>query len=108
MTKDQLVYSSETGKVKKESAKKGDRYQPSSGPCKLRLEKKGRGGKAVTVLFNLPFSEDEARTRMKALQGKLGCGASFKNGTIEFQGDVREKIQHYFTALGEKIVLAGG
>ena len=106
--KDVLVYSSEAGKVGKNPAKKGRPYQPASGPCKMRLEKKGRGGKAVTVLFNLPFSEEEARTRMKALQSKMGCGASFKDGTIEFQGDVREKVQEFFLALGEKIILAGG
>jgi translation initiation factor 1 len=106
--KDVLVYSSETGKVGKKPAKKGSSHQPASGPCKMRLEKKGRGGKAVTVLFNLPFGEVEARSRMKALQSKLGCGASFKDGTIEFQGDVREKVQEFFVALGEKIVSAGG
>jgi translation initiation factor 1 len=106
--KDILVYSSETGKVGKSDQKKGSAYRPSVGPCKIRIEKKGRGGKSVTVLFNLPFTEEDARIRMKALQSKLGCGGSFKNGTIEFQGDVREKVREFFVALGEKIILAGG
>ena len=106
--KDVLVYSSETGKVKAKDSKKAGVYRPADGPCKLRVEKKGRGGKSVTVLFNLPFTEEEARTRMKALQNKLGCGGSFKNGTIEFQGDVREKVREFFVLLGEKIIFAGG
>lgn len=84
-------------------------YQRHPGPLKMRLETKGRGGKAVTVLFNLTFDgEAEALRIMKELQGSLGCGGAFKNGTIELRGDVRDRVDQYFARLGMKVVRAGG
>ena len=62
----------------------------------MRLETKGRGGKTVTVLWNFPFAEDAVRALMKELQNRAACGATFKEGRIEFQGDIRPKIQAYF------------
>ena len=106
---DELVYSSTKGKVKKGSKdNRGQKYQKSSGPTKVRLEKKGRGGKQVTVLFNLPFEESEAKQLMKDLQAKLACGGSFKDGCIHFSGDMRDKIEEIFKTLDKKIIRSGG
>lgn len=80
----------------------------NSGVTKMRLESGGRGGKQVTVLFNLPFAETEAREIMRTLQGRLGTGGTLKNGTIEFRGDVRTKVEEFFAKQGLKIVRAGG
>ena len=101
-----LVFSTSDG----DQRKKQNSSQPtrSSGPLKMRLETNGRGGKAVTVLFNLPFSDEVAKEHMRHLQSQLGCGGSFKNATIEIRGDMRDKIEKYFTALSIKIVRAGG
>lgn len=80
----------------------------ASGPLKMRLETKGRAGKAVTVLFNLPMSEVEAKALMRDLQEKLGCGATFKDGSIELRGDMRDRIEAQLVAKGMKVVRAGG
>jgi len=74
----------------------------------VRLETKGRGGKAVTVLFNLPFAEAEAVQMMKDLQASLGCGATFKHGQVELRGDMRDQVAAFFTRKGLKLVRAGG
>ncbi|MFK7826238.1 MAG: hypothetical protein AB8G05_18945 [Oligoflexales bacterium] len=106
---DDLVYSSAKGKIKKGSkSTKSQKYQKSPGPTKIRLEKKGRGGKQVTILFNLPFEENEAKQLMKDLQAKLACGGSFKDASIHFSGDMRDKIEEIFKSLGKKIVRSGG
>jgi translation initiation factor 1 len=102
------VYSTATGPYKEAPKKKDDGYRKAAGPTKMRLETKGRGGKAVTVLFNLPFEEDEARQLMKDLQAAAGCGATMKNGQIELQGDRRDKVDAHFTRQGWKLVRAGG
>lgn len=78
------------------------------GPLRVRLEKNGRGGKTVTVAFNLPFDSAELKTHKQALQGKLGCGATTKDNTIELQGDFAEKVIAYFTALGMPCKRSGG
>lgn len=106
-SKGQLVYSTDGGRVKNKDSK-GTTYQAGSGPCKMRLEKNGRGGKLVTVLFNLPFQEAEALSLMKEFQVQLGCGATFKNSTMEFRGDLRDRIEKLFAAKGFKIIRAGG
>jgi translation initiation factor 1 len=74
----------------------------------MRLETGGRGGKAVTVLFNLPVDEAEARAIMKEMQGKFGCGATIKESTIELRGDVRDRVEAFFAQRGMKIIRAGG
>jgi translation initiation factor 1 len=102
MSSDRLVYSSDKGSLRKE--KKTSTYNPSSGPCKMRLETKGRGGKTVTVLWNFPWSEDEVRALMKDLQNRAACGATFKDGRIELQGDVRTRVQAYFQEKSLKLL----
>lgn len=101
-----LVYST-SGPVKNDP-KKSDHYQKSTGPIKMRLETAGRGGKAVTVLFNLPLEEADARALLKELQGKLGCGGTMKESHLEFRGDMREKIEKLLVGKGLKVVRAGG
>lgn len=106
---DKLVYS--TGgeaQAKNTPDAKSSSYQKSPGPCKMRLETAGRGGKSVTVLFNLPFEEAEARAIMKELQTKLGCGATMKGSHLEFRGDLREKIEKFLGTKGVKVIRAGG
>lgn len=100
-----LVYSTDSGSSKKE--KKTNAHTPAAGPTKMRLETKGRGGKAVTVLWNLPFTEAEVRVIMKDVQAKKACGATFKEGRVEFQGDVKEAVTSYFAEKSFKIVQAG-
>lgn len=105
---DKPVYSTATGRAPKDPPGKKDGYVKSAGPAKMRLETAGRGGKAVTVLFNLPFEEAEAVALMKQLQSTLGCGATFKEGRIELRGDVRARVEQEFAKRGQKLVKAGG
>lgn len=107
---EKLAYSTET----KEKKPKGRSSSPSpsgkkgEGPIKMRLETKGRGGKAVTVLFNLPYDKTEAKKLMKELQAMLACGGTYKDGVIEFRGDMRDRIEDIFAKKGLKVVRAGG
>ena len=66
---------------------------PARIQAKLRLEKKGRGGKAVTVVYDLPNNE----TFLKGLAGELkracGTGGTVVERGVEIQGDVRERVR---------------
>ena len=107
---EKLVFSTDSGRSKKEKKKPaaGKAYVAGSGPVKMRLETKGRGGKSVTVLFNLPMSESDAKQLMRQLQASLACGATLKQSTIELRGDLRDKVEAFFQSRGEKLVRAGG
>ena len=87
----ELVFSTEN-KIERKKNQKKTAYTPSNGPIKIRLEKKGRGGKTVTVLYNLPYSLEEAKALMKKLQAEFACGATFKNSVIELSGDNCQKV----------------
>lgn len=92
----ELVYSTEK-KINKKKEKNNNKsnYTPSKGPIKIRIEKKKRGGKTVTVLYDIPLSLKEAKALMKELQTHLACGATLKNSTIELRGDNKEKVEIY-------------
>ena len=107
MSDSRLVYSTDSGSHKKEKSEGGS-WQKSAGPAKMRLETNNRGGKQVTVLFNLPLEEAEARAMLKAMQGAFGCGGSMKEGVLELRGDVRAKVEAYFAKQNQKIIRAGG
>lgn len=87
---------------------KKDDLIPSAHTLKIRLEKNGRGGKTVTVVFELPSNEAYFKELEKKLKGLCGTGGSFKNNMIEIQGDHREKIKAHLEKLGFKVKLAGG
>lgn len=88
--------------------RKPQKIDPAKVTVKLRLEKNGRGGKLVTVLFNLPLSPDYFTELAKKLKALCGAGGSFKDGQIEIQGDHREKIKRHLEGLGFTVKLAGG
>ena len=81
---------------------------PSETLIKIRLESKGRGGKSVSVVFNLPFSPDYFTKVAKSLKSHCGTGGTFKEGQIEIQGDHRAKIQAWFERQGFQVKLSGG
>lgn len=83
-------------------------YEPDEHTLKIRLEKNGRGGKTVTVVFELPVNEEYFKGVEKKLKAMCGTGGSFKNNVIEIQGDHREKIKPFLEKLGFKVKLAGG
>jgi translation initiation factor 1 len=107
MNDSRLVYSTESGSHKKESHS-SSAWKKADGPAKMRLESNNRGGKQVTVLFNLPLDEAEAKDLLKTMQSSFGCGGAMKDGTLELRGDVRVKVEAFFTKKNMKLVRAGG
>jgi len=65
----------------------------------LIFKKEKRRGKTVTVVGEFHMPKNDMTTILKNLKKKLGCGGTIKNGWMEFQGDIKEKLK---TALLEK------
>ncbi len=87
---------------------KASDLKPADHQLKIRREVNGRGGKTVTVVFELPLNEPYFTELAKKLKSLCGTGGSFKDNVIEIQGDHREKIKAHLEKLGFKTKLAGG
>jgi len=72
----------------------------------IRIARERRRASTVSLVHGL--SEREIAEVAKALKRHCGTGGTTKNGTIERQGDHREKIAAWFAAQGRKAKLAGG
>lgn len=108
MKNSKLVYSTESGKVKKESPKEQSSPLPRDGIIRLMRQTKGRKGKGVTLIDGLPLATKELKKLAKVLKQKCGCGGAVKNGIIEIQGDHRDTLEQELVTRGYKVKRAGG
>lgn len=67
---------------------------PDKKQQKLRvsIEKKGRGGKTVTVINGFIGRENDLKELGKLLKTKCGVGGSVKDGEILIQGEFKQRI----------------
>ena len=66
---------------------------PARVVAKLRMEKKGRGGKAVTVVYGLPKNAEFLRALSQELKRACGAGGTVLDDGVEIQGDLRDRVR---------------
>lgn len=108
-----LVYSTATGRVCPRCAQPASacacRQDSATAPvparlvAKLRLEKKGRGGKTVTVVYDLPLNASFLRELSQELKRACGTGGAVAGDTIELQGDQRANVRSLLAAKGMQV-----
>ncbi len=81
---------------------------PNQQTAKLTHDRKGRGGKTVVIINDLVLSEKDMKSLAKTIKKKCGVGGAVKDGKIEIQGDIRERVAATLEKLGYKTKLAGG
>jgi translation initiation factor 1 len=59
---------------------------------RVKLDRKNRGGKTVTLVTGFVGPEDDLKALGKLLKGKLGVGGSAKDGEIIIQGEFKERV----------------
>ena len=59
---------------------------------RVSMEKKGRGGKTVTLIKGFIGTEDDLKDLGKLLKTKSGVGGSAQEGEIIIQGDFKQRI----------------
>jgi translation initiation factor 1 len=115
------VYSTEYGRICKKCGKPEDQCAcqkrksgnipnpvVKDGVVRLRLERKGRGGKAVTLIEGLVLNETALKELGKELKKICGTGGAIKNGVVEIQGDQRDKLLPVLSNKGFVVKKAGG
>jgi translation initiation factor 1 len=108
--KSTLVYSTDQAIPRERPQKK--LLQASARPAKqtvtVRLERKGRGGKSVTVIEGLRMPHHERDILLKDIKTMLGTGGTVKNASLEIQGDHRDAIMGIMDKKGYKSKRSGG
>ena len=106
MPRDRIVYSTGVGRIApgrdKSAVPRGD------GVVRVRRETGGRGGKTVTVIYGVALAEAKLKDLAGELKRLCGTGGTLKDGTIEIQGDHRDRIVAALEQRGYTVKLAGG
>lgn len=66
------------------------------------LDRKGRKGKAATIVAGFTVSDAEVEEIARKLKQRLGVGGSSRGGEILIQGDKRREVAAALTDLGLK------
>ena len=75
------------------SEKKKDKPKKSlSDPVRVYIERKGRGGKTVTLVKGLSLATPQLESLCKQLKSQCGVGGKVEGRQIMIQGDQRKKV----------------
>jgi translation initiation factor 1 len=89
--------------------------KPTKDPCDLtkagklvvRRERKGRGGKTVTVVSGIERPPAQLEAIAQAMRKALGCGSTVEQGTIVLLGDIVPRAQAWLEAHGATRIVCG-
>lgn len=103
----------ETGPVKKAPEKNPVEARPqvslrdmsNAGKMVLRVQRRGMGGKTVTMLTCQGLAPNQLGPLAKELRKSLGCGSRIDGDDIVLQGDVAERAARWLSARGAKKIV---
>lgn len=67
---------------------------------RLVFQKEKRKGKVVTLVGAFNLSEEDAQKTLSTLKKSLACGGAYKEGWMEFQGDIAPKVREQLEKIG--------
>ncbi|MBI5205517.1 MAG: translation initiation factor [Nitrospirae bacterium] len=109
--KSKLVYS--TGKfISRKERPVEDSVKPALNPSQqkviIRLDRKQRGGKSVTVIEGLLIPAKDREALLKRLKAGLGAGGTVKSSSLEIQGDHCDALITALANMGYRPKRSGG
>jgi translation initiation factor 1 len=89
---------------------------PKDGVVRILRDRKGRGGKTVTLVAGVPGTAAALAQLTSELKRQCGTGGTLRGkpstgsgeALIELQGDVRERVRAELEKRGYRVKLAGG
>jgi len=77
-----------------------DTLEPSRQKLIVRIDRRQRAGKQVTLIEGFVGKSDDLAALAKTLKTKCGVGGTAKDGEITIQGDLRDKIVILLQGMG--------
>ena len=109
--KPKFVYSTEQAIPRKEKPVEKPpqaSLRPAHQKVTVRLDRKGRGGKSVTVIDGLQMPHKKSEEVLKQLKARLGTGGTIKGTSFEIQGDHRDALMAALEKMGYTPKRSGG
>ncbi|WEK21760.1 MAG: translation initiation factor [Candidatus Pedobacter colombiensis] len=104
-----IMYSTDPSFIyEEESAEPAEVLANNQQNLRVMLDKKNRGGKAVTLVTGFIGSAEDLDKLSKMLKTKCGVGGASKDGEILIQGDFRDKVLLLLQKEGFKVKKSGG
>lgn len=104
-----IMYSTDPAFVYEETPEEGEAIlSHAQQDLRVMLDRKNRGGKAVTLVTGFRGNEMQLTELAKLLKTKCGVGGAAKDGEILIQGDFREKVFLILQKEGYKVKKSGG
>ncbi len=96
-----LVYSTDPNfKPATDNVEEEETLPPAQQKLRIRLDKKQRAGKAVTLLEGFEGKDADREELGRKLKSFCGTGGSVKDGEIIVQGDNRDKVVQWLQKNG--------
>lgn len=80
---------------------------PEAQDLRVTLNKRLKGGKVATVVYDFEGAEEDLKALGKQLKGVCGVGGSVKDGEIILQGNCLDKVGAELRRQGYKFKFAG-
>jgi translation initiation factor 1 len=81
---------------------------PRDGVVRLLRDRKGRGGKTVTLITGLSGPPAALAALVSDLKRMCGTGGTLRGDVLEIQGDHRDRLQAELERRGYTVKVAGG
>lgn len=85
-----------------EGLQEEDTPEPSRQNLIVSIDRKGRGGKQVTLVSGFIGRSEDLAELGRTLKVKCGVGGSAKDGEITIQGDFRDRVTSLLKEMGYK------